>query len=1260
MTRFSFLIRLLMAVSLFVLAVQPASAHVPFPANREDTLMQTRLGDGLFEQRLIREAVIERTGKRLIDGATSDEALFRQLMENAAGSKEALNLSLGIGLTAEQVAALTHDLVWLEEKEIGGQQVLVPVLYLAQAEGRLAPNGALIEGQNLNVIAGESLHSIGTLKAGENLNLVAGNVVNGGLIEAGQSLDILAADSIRNERGGILAAGGDVSLTAVTGDVVNERTITTVQMEDARLQFRNDIANEGARIEAGGNLSINAGQNILNLGSAISAGGDVTLAAGQDVRFESQAEVDTYRYSSKRQSGTIDSVRQYAASVEAGGNLQVQAGNELTVMASDIAAGRDVYLVAGNNVVVASAADEKHEFYRQNTGGVKTTHQEDETTQRQSRIGAGNDLTIVSGSNLIVSASQLEAGNDATLVAAENLALLAANDEQYYFHEEKKKKSFGRGSIKSDEITDITAVGSAITAGNDVTLISDGSQLYQTASLDAGNDLSLLSGDEIVFEATKDVHQESHQKSKTGWVKAKAKGKGWTDETLRQSHLIAEGELFIDAPGGIRIDVKDAANQASDLKVLQAVADAGIGTNELNEAGVHDLIAAMVKADPGLAWLEEMEQRGDVDWRKVKEIHDYWSYSHSGLSPAGGAILSLIVTVATYGYGADLLATSTGSMTQAHAVAAATAAGTAGTATTGALATGVLTATQEAIANTLLSSMASNAAVGLVNGQGDLGAALEAAFSEDALKGYLTAAATAGLTQAYFNDWTGVQFDQKTGMLSGKNFTSLERIGRVAAHQMLQSGTQAAVDRLLGGEGNFADAMKTAILNTAAAAGFNLTGDLAENLGLQNGDPQKALLHAVVGGMLAEASGGDFKTGAIAAGANELLANYLGDIVKAMPVEDKQAWELTGSRIIGILAVSLQDGGASQQEVDLASWVAFNATAYNRGLHPLEDKKLKELVADQAEDFCKGRGDPTCVRKASDTLFYYLALVASGEVDITDAAMLNAFVQQVENTANNPGSNGEQGGSKRVLDLLTIARQELLSLPEFGQPIVYPDGTVALDKEGNPQTYFSVTEEQRQDRWLNSRYDLFGLSGSQNLDFSLGWKNAEILDWLNQQAGSGAVEPACPECFWIGARLGAEVKSLAGILKSVIKSEGEKTPGLIAKALPNVPGRVQSRINLENEAWSHVVNRHFNQHVNASQFTVTQSELRAILQDKEVVGARIAKVISRGEKGPGYVREVDVGRAIGVDKFTGSVTSRITVMTDKKGNLITAFPGVLE
>ena len=43
-----------------------------------------------------------------------------------------------------------------------------------------------------------------------------------------------------------------------------------------------------------------------------------------------------------------------------------------------------------------------------------------------------------------------------------------------------------------------------------------------------------------------------------------------------------------------------------------------------------------------------------------------------------------------------------------------------------------------------------------------------------------------------------------------------------------------------------------------------------------------------------------------------------------------------------------------------------------------------------------------------------------------------------------------------------------------------------------------------------------------------------------------------------------------------------------------------------------------------------------------------------------YVREVDLGRPIGIDKFGGQPASIMTILTDRFGNLITTTPGVIK
>ncbi|KPX37387.1 Filamentous hemagglutinin, intein-containing, partial [Pseudomonas ficuserectae] len=246
-----------------------------------------RLGDGLYEQRLVQQAVVARTGQAFIDGQTSNEAQFKYLMNNAIASKQQLNLAVGVSLSAQQVAALTHDIVWLEEHEVNGEKVLVPVLYLAQADNRLGPTGALIAGNDVSLIAGQDLNNVGTLRAANNLSAAAGNdLVNSGLIEAGNRLDLLAGNDLINKSGGIIA-GRDVTLTALRGDVINERAVTSHQSAADDATWRKDFADSAARIEAANDMTLQAGRDVKNTGSVLQAGRDLSIAAGRDVAIDS-------------------------------------------------------------------------------------------------------------------------------------------------------------------------------------------------------------------------------------------------------------------------------------------------------------------------------------------------------------------------------------------------------------------------------------------------------------------------------------------------------------------------------------------------------------------------------------------------------------------------------------------------------------------------------------------------------------------------------------------------------------------------------------------------------------------------------------------------------------------------------------------------------------------------------------------------------------------------------------------------------------
>ncbi|CAN2977904.1 MULTISPECIES: filamentous hemagglutinin N-terminal domain-containing protein [Pseudomonas] len=868
-----------------------------------------RLGDGLYEQRLIREAVVARTGQRYINGLASDDALFRYLMDNAISYKDSLNLQLGVSLTAEQVAALTHDIVWMEEAEVNGQKVLTPVLYLAQANNRLAPNGALIQGQDVSLVTGGDLRNSGTLRATNNLNMVAGNIDNSGLMQAGNRLEMLATDSIRNSRGGIIN-GRDISATAVTGDIINERTVTTFKQDGQDYQLRNDVASEASRFEATDTLKLNAGRDVLNLGSNLKAGGNASVTAGRDVLIASQTEQDDYAYQRRRISGTEQTILQHTSAVDVGGNLAIDARRDIAVVASTVSAAKDLSVKAGENLTLAAAANEQHDYSKGKKGGTKTTTQLDDVTQQSAELKAGGDLIAIAGTDLTLVASKISAGNEAYVHADNELQMLAAQDSHYSLYDMSKKGSWGSKKTQRDEVTDVKNVGSEIKTGGDLTLESGGDQKYQAAKLESGGDIAIVSGGAVTFEAVKDLHDESHTKSKGDLAWTSSKGKGNTDETLRQTQMIAEGSVVIKAVDGLKIDIK-----------------------QIDQNTVSQTIDVMVKADPQLAWLKEAEQRGDVNWRQVKELHDSFKYSNSGLGAGAQIIIAIIVTYFTMGAASGAIAAAGSGTSMASATAVGTAATSAGWA--------------NAAGSTVLAGMASNGAISAINNRGNLSTVLKDVTSSDAMKGYVVSGVTAGLTAGVYDKWTGTQTGTSTALPNSgavatvSPLSTWQGVGQFTANQVLQNGTSLLVDRALGGEARLGDALQSSLANAFAAYGFNLVGDISKNR-FAEGGITKIGLHALMGGLAAEASGGDFRTGALAAGVNEALLDSLAKNYADMPDDQKKGLLVMNSQLLGVLAASVQSN-ADADSLQTGAWVAKNATQYNYLGDHQKAQRAKEL-----------------------------------------------------------------------------------------------------------------------------------------------------------------------------------------------------------------------------------------------------------------------------------------------------------------------------
>ncbi|PHM75459.1 filamentous hemagglutinin N-terminal domain-containing protein [Xenorhabdus cabanillasii] len=177
---------------------------------RDHNTLHKRLGDGFYEQRLIREQIINLTGQRYLPGYQNDEDQFKALMNAGIRAQQAFNLAPGVALSAAQMARLTEDMVWLVNTTVklpdgSRQTVRVPQVYVRTKGHQLDGNGALLSGSQVNLqLAGDLLNQGGRI-AGRDITVLAETIRNqGGHLQSDQ-LSLQARTDLV-QRGGSMVA----------------------------------------------------------------------------------------------------------------------------------------------------------------------------------------------------------------------------------------------------------------------------------------------------------------------------------------------------------------------------------------------------------------------------------------------------------------------------------------------------------------------------------------------------------------------------------------------------------------------------------------------------------------------------------------------------------------------------------------------------------------------------------------------------------------------------------------------------------------------------------------------------------------------------------------------------------------------------------------------------------------------------------------------------------------------------------------------
>ncbi len=246
------------------------------------------------------------------------------------------------------------------------------------------------------------------------------------------------------------------------------------------------------------------------------------------------------------------------------------------------------------------------------------------------------------------------------------------------------------------------------------------------------------------------------------------------------------------------------------------------------------------------------------------------------------------------------------------------------------------------MASAALTSMASGAAVSAINNQGNLGAIAKDVFSSDSLKGYVLAGASAGIASQFGFNPTTLKFD-----LASAQSVALKVAADAAAKTAIMGGSLK--DNLV------ASALGSAI-SIGGAVSANKIGDITA---FSDGKLSKVVMHAALGGLMAEAMGGDFRSGAIAAGANEVLVDFLADKLlpkgvskNSLEYQEGVSKLLAASELVGVLTTVATGGDPS-----IAATVAANATQNNFLNHTENSERFEAIKG------CKAGDQKACARR---------------------------------------------------------------------------------------------------------------------------------------------------------------------------------------------------------------------------------------------------------------------------------------------------------
>ncbi|HGH3644315.1 TPA: DUF637 domain-containing protein [Acinetobacter baumannii] len=562
-----------------------------------------------------------------------------------------------------------------------------------------------------------------------------------------------------------------------------------------------------------------------------------------------------------------------------------QSGLNLILQGTDIKAADTVNIVGSGNIDFRHNVDNIYTKTQQTTTkeslfGLKKSSTTEtrilEGVIGKSDVLKANKINIESlGGSISLYGTQIQAPKDQVkLKAAKDIYIVTFQDQINEVNTIKKDAGF-----LGLEYRDSNSVGSKIVNNQIPTVItgryiassSGGSTYLEGTQFNFTEGVSIKVGDgpnpssdaKLVITSAKGLYSniQDNSKKNTFWQSMESKGAVEELANLPKfngpvNNIKIEGSLSVQVP------IKQGENSE-----------------------VVDIINNLSK-EKGYEYLKTLIDNKDknVNWTAVELTKKNWDYKQQGLTPAGAAILTIIVTALTAGAGSS-------------------AAGALGFSTTGVAAS---------MAQAAITSLSTQASISLINNGGNVAATLKELGSDQSIRNLVASIATAGALKSI-----SVQFNLP------ETSTAFNDRLYVA---FVNSTSSSIINSAING-GSLSDNLEASLL---AGLSNSLQAEFAQNIGLSLDikDPTviDSLLHKIAhiaSGCVTGAIQKQCEAGAIGAGVGEIVAGMIEQPNKDATAEDISKYQekvINTSKLISGSLASLAgyDAGYAASSASLA------------------------------------------------------------------------------------------------------------------------------------------------------------------------------------------------------------------------------------------------------------------------------------------------------------------------------------------------------